>query len=54
MPGFLTEFIRVPAEDLTVIVIANSDRFQPWLVAREVLDRARDVPARAALAARWT
>lgn len=41
MPGFLTEFIRVPAEDLTVIVIANSDRFQPWLVAREILDRAR-------------
>lgn len=41
MPGFLTEFIRVPAEDLTVIAIANSDRFQPWLVAREILDRAR-------------
>lgn len=41
MPGFLTEFCRVPAEDLTVIVIANSDRFQPWLVAREILDRAR-------------
>ncbi|MFM7345996.1 MAG: serine hydrolase domain-containing protein [Tagaea sp.] len=40
MPGFLTEFCRVPAEDLTVIVIANSDRFQPWLVAREILDRA--------------
>lgn len=41
MPGFLTEFCRVPAEDLTVIVIANSDRFQPWLVAREIFDRAR-------------
>jgi D-aminopeptidase len=41
MPGFLTEFCRVPAEDLTVIVIANSDRFQPWLVTREILDRAR-------------
>lgn len=41
MPGFLTEFARVPAENLTVIVIANSDRFQPWLVAREILDRAR-------------
>ena len=41
MPGFLTEFCRVPAENLTVIVVANSDRFQPWLVAREILDRAR-------------
>jgi D-aminopeptidase len=41
MPGFLTEFARVPALDLSVIVIANSDRFQPWLVAREILDRAR-------------
>ncbi|MCM0018990.1 MAG: serine hydrolase [Tagaea sp.] len=41
MPGFMTEFCRVPAEDLTVIAIANSDRFQPWLVAREILDRAR-------------
>lgn len=41
MPGFMTEFCRVPAESLTVVVVANSDRFQPWLVAREILDRAR-------------
>jgi D-aminopeptidase len=52
MPGFMTEFCRIPAEDLTVIAIANSDRFSPWLTVREILDRARGLDADDAYATR--
>ena len=44
LPGFLTEFLRVPSLGLTVIVMANSDRFSPFVVAREIVDAALDVP----------
>lgn len=44
LPGFLTEFMRIPALGLTVVVMANSDRFSPYLVAREIVDAALDTP----------
>ncbi len=44
LPGFLTEFLRIPALGLTIVVMANSDRFSPFMVAREIVDAALDVP----------
>lgn len=43
LPGFLTEFLRVPSLGLTVIVMANSDRFAPYGLAREIVDLALDI-----------
>jgi CubicO group peptidase (beta-lactamase class C family) len=35
-PGFRTEFLRVPATDLTVIVIANLATIDPWRLAHVI------------------
>jgi CubicO group peptidase (beta-lactamase class C family) len=35
-PGFRTEFLRVPAADLTVIVIANLGSIDPWRLAHAI------------------
>jgi D-aminopeptidase len=35
-PGFRTEFLRVPAADLTVIVIANLATIDPWRLAHAI------------------
>ena len=35
-PGFRTEFLRVPAADLTVIVIANLATIDPWRLAHVI------------------
>src|SRR3954471_22000251 len=35
-PGFRTEFLRVPAADLTVIVIANLGSIDPWRLAHQI------------------
>jgi hypothetical protein len=35
-PGFRTEFLRVPAADLTVIVIANLASIDPWRLAHAI------------------
>jgi D-aminopeptidase len=35
-PGFRTEFLRVPAADLTVIVIANLAAIDPWRLAHVI------------------
>ncbi|WP_421996315.1 serine hydrolase domain-containing protein [Reyranella sp.] len=35
-PGFRTEFLRVPAADLTVIVIANLGSIDPWRLAQAI------------------
>jgi CubicO group peptidase (beta-lactamase class C family) len=43
LPGFLTEFLRLPSLGLTVIVMANSDRFAPYALAREIVDLALDI-----------
>ena len=34
-PGYRTEFLRVPARDLAVVVIANLATIDPWNLARE-------------------
>jgi len=65
-PGYRTEFLRAPAEDITVIVIANRADADPNLLAHQVLDLLLDArpgaapaPARAdpavarLLAGRW-
>ena len=35
-PGFRTEFLRLPAVDLTVVIIANLATLDPWRLARAV------------------
>ncbi|HSI00051.1 MAG TPA: serine hydrolase domain-containing protein [Reyranella sp.] len=35
-PGFRTEFLRVPAADLTVVVIANLGSIDPWRLAQRI------------------
>lgn len=35
-PGFRTEFLRVPAADLTVVVIANLGSIDPWRLAHRI------------------
>ena len=35
-PGYRTEFLRVPAADLTVIVIANLASIDPWRLAHAI------------------
>ena len=35
-PGFRTEFLRVPAADLTVVVIANLGSIDPWRLAHQI------------------
>src|SRR3954468_20756127 len=35
-PGFRTEFLRVPAGDLTVVVIANLGSIDPWRLAHTI------------------
>jgi CubicO group peptidase (beta-lactamase class C family) len=35
-PGFRTEFLRVPAADLTVVVIANLGSIDPWRLAHKI------------------
>ncbi|WP_428669424.1 serine hydrolase domain-containing protein [Reyranella sp.] len=41
-PGFRTEFLRVPAADLTVIVIANLASIDPWRLAHKIATDALD------------
>jgi len=41
-PGYRTEFLRAPAEDITVIVIANRADADPNLLAHQVLDLLLD------------
>ncbi|HTE35254.1 MAG TPA: serine hydrolase domain-containing protein [Reyranella sp.] len=35
-PGFRTEFLRVPAAELTVVVIANLGTIDPWRLAQKI------------------
>ena len=35
-PGFRTEFLRVPAADLTIVVIANLGSIDPWRLAHTI------------------
>lgn len=39
-PGFRTEFLRVPAADLTVVVIANLGSIDPWRLAHRIAAEA--------------
>jgi len=39
-PGYRTEFLRVPAADLTVIVIANLASIDPWRLAHAIVEDA--------------
>ena len=39
-PGYRTEFLRVPAADLTVVVIANLGSIDPWRQARAIAELA--------------
>jgi CubicO group peptidase (beta-lactamase class C family) len=39
-PGFRTEFLRVPAVDMTVVVIANLGSLDPWRLAHAVAAEA--------------
>jgi D-aminopeptidase len=41
-PGFRTEFLRVPAADLTVVVIANLGSIDPWRLAHVIAAQALD------------
>jgi hypothetical protein len=41
-PGFRTEFLRVPAADLTVVVIANLGTIDPWRLAHRIAADALD------------
>ncbi len=38
LPGYRTEIMRVPAADLAVVVIANVDVIDPYVMARRVMD----------------
>ena len=46
-PGFRTEFLRVPAADLTVIVIANLASIDPWRQAQTIATLALEGDRRA-------
>ena len=35
-PGFRTEFLRVPAAELTIVVIANLGTIDPWRLAHKI------------------
>ena len=39
-PGYRTEFLRVPAADLTVVVIANLASIDPWRLAHAIAEDA--------------
>ncbi|MBS0540965.1 MAG: beta-lactamase family protein, partial [Proteobacteria bacterium] len=39
-PGFRTEFLRVPAADLTIVVIANLGSIDPWRLAHRIAAEA--------------
>ena len=39
-PGFRTEFLRVPATDLTIVVIANLGSIDPWRLAHTIAAQA--------------
>ena len=41
-PGFRTEFLRVPAAGLTVVVIANLGSIDPWRLGHAIAQRALD------------
>jgi len=41
-PGFRTEFLRVPAAELTVVVIANLGTIDPWRLAHRIATDALD------------
>ena len=41
-PGFRTEFLRLPAVDLTVVIISNLATLDPWRLARAVAVEALD------------
>jgi D-aminopeptidase len=41
-PGFRTEFLRVPAAGLTVVVIANLGSIDPWRLAQRIAADALD------------
>jgi len=41
-PGFRTEFLRVPAAELTVVVIANLGTIDPWRLANRIAADALD------------
>lgn len=41
-PGFRTEFLRVPAAGLTVVVIANLGSIDPWRLAHKIAADALD------------
>jgi CubicO group peptidase (beta-lactamase class C family) len=41
-PGFRTEFLRVPATGLTVMVIANLGSIDPWRLAHAIAQQALD------------
>jgi hypothetical protein len=41
-PGFRTEFLRVPATGLTVVVIANLGSIDPWRLAHAIAQQALD------------
>src|SRR4029453_9140637 len=45
-PGFRTEFLRVPAADLTVIVIANLATIDPWRLAHVIAADALEADKR--------
>ena len=45
-PGFRTEFLRVPAADLTVVIIANLGSIDPWRLAHAVAADALESDAR--------
>ena len=46
-PGFRTEFLRVPAAHLTVVVIANLGSIDPWRLAQAIAAQALDGDKRA-------
>ncbi len=47
-PGFRTEFLRVPAAQLTVVVIANLGTIDPWRLAHRIAADALEGDARLA------
>jgi CubicO group peptidase (beta-lactamase class C family) len=48
LPGYRTEIMRVPAVDLAVVVIANVDAIDPYVMARRIMDIALEGDARMA------
>jgi len=49
-PGFKTEFLRIPQQALTVVVIANSGSLEPYRMAREVASAVLGIAAPASSA----